>query len=313
MMGYELQASVLRLAKVTHVHPAGQHLDVIFLDSGEHCRNIQVMSPYAGTDFGFTSGIPEPEKEGWGENKVTDPDKRDIIAVVAYMMNYPICIGFLYPQVTHMAFEKEKGGRNRMIERSPSDHYRTIDEHANFEQFHPGDAWVRVGEGIAHEDLTGKDFDKRWEIKRNKDKVPIITLWNQNGGAGQGDMQIEKGKIIIEVVDGSEHSIITLIPNQAKIETTGDVIVDAQGNITATAGGDASIDAQGKITANAGGDITANSGANIDVTAAGTVTVNAASLDINAPIGNVVSIVVNVTAPDITLTGITHIVGDIDI
>jgi hypothetical protein len=336
MMGYELQGSMLRLAKVAYVHPAGQHLDVIFLDSGEYCRNVQVMSPYAGTDFGFTTGIPEPEKEGWDENKTTDPDKRDIIAVVAYMGSYALCLGFLYPQITQLAFDKDNG-RNRMIERSPSDHYRTIDENANFEQYHPGDAWFRVGEGIAHDDLTGKDFDKRWKLKRNKDKVPVITLWNRESDTVWADIQIEKGKIIVEVVNGSDHSKATLIPSQVHVETTGDVLADADGNITANAGVDITANADANIAANAGGnasidaqgDISATAGGNVDISATGNASVSAAAIsanalasvdvvaaanvNVNAAIVNVTAVAANVTAPAITLTGITFIVGDIEI
>ena len=55
-------ANTIRLAKVTKVWPEGQKFEVMFLDTGDYGRDVQVMSPYAGTDFGFTGGIPAPEK-----------------------------------------------------------------------------------------------------------------------------------------------------------------------------------------------------------------------------------------------------------
>lgn len=168
-------ANTIRLAKVTYVHPEGQKLEVMFLDTGDYGRDVQVMSPYAGTDFGFTSGIPAPEEEGHEPNKETDPDKRHIIAVIATVQGRHICLGFLFPQITHMAFTKDRD-KNRMIERHTSDFYRTVDDEANMEMVHPSGAYILMGESSKPAELSGRDFDKRWKLKRNTGKDVNIRL-----------------------------------------------------------------------------------------------------------------------------------------
>ena len=147
----------LRLVKVAYVYPSSQQFDGIAMDTGEVIRCIQVATQYGGTDFGFTSGIPQQEVTGYRENMDTQPDRRDILAIVAFISQVHICIGFLYPQITQMAFPNTEAHRDRMIERTASDLYRTTTGGAEFEQYHPGDAWFRMAEAIEHEDLTGAD------------------------------------------------------------------------------------------------------------------------------------------------------------
>lgn len=192
MIGNNLSANTIRLAKVTHVWPEGQKFEVMFLDNGDYGRDVQVMSPYAGTDFGFTGGIPAPEEEGHDPNRPIDPDKRHIIAVVATVQGRHICLGYLYPQVTHMAFTREQD-MNRLIERHTSDVYRTIDDDGNMEIVHPSGAVIAFTDkvkttvgaapadgvdmfGDAVTDLEGRDFDGRWELKHNAGKDVAIVL-----------------------------------------------------------------------------------------------------------------------------------------
>jgi len=174
MINNEFSANSIRLARVTYVHPEGQKMEVIFLDTGDYGRDVQVMSPYAGTDFGFTSGIPSPAVEGHDENMTNDQDQRHITAVVANIQGIHVALGFLYPQVTEMAFTKSSDP-DRMIERNPSDFYRTVSSAADMDMVHPGGAFFRIGAGDTPDDLAGRDFDGRWRIKHNK-KDATITL-----------------------------------------------------------------------------------------------------------------------------------------
>lgn len=165
--------NAVRVARVCHVHPEGHSFDGIFCDTGDYCRNVQVLSPMAGTDFGFASGIPAPEEEGWEENREINPDRRDVLAVVTTCSAGLLCLGFLYPQVNHMAFTKEQD-KNRMIERHTSDFYRTINDAADMDMVHPGGAWMRMGFGPIPDILEGRDYDKRWKTKQGI--PPLITL-----------------------------------------------------------------------------------------------------------------------------------------
>lgn len=165
--------NTIRLVKVCYVYPEGHQFDGLFLDTGEYCRCIQMMSPYAGTDFGFASGIPAPEEEGYDENRETNPDRRNVIAVVASIATGYIGLGFLFPQVNHLAFTKA-ADKNRLIERHPSDFYRTINDAADMDMVHPGMAWIRMGTGPFPDNLEGRDYDKRWKTKAGI--PPLITL-----------------------------------------------------------------------------------------------------------------------------------------
>ena len=168
-------ANSIRLARVTYVHPESQTMEVIFLDTGDYGRDVQLMSPYAGSDFGFTSGIPMPEKEGHEENMHDDPDRRHIIALVANLQGMHVALGFMFPQITDMAFTKD-GDKNRLIERHPSDFYRTINDSADMDMVHPGGAFLRIGSGSTPDDLNGKDYDKRWKLRHNTGSPATITL-----------------------------------------------------------------------------------------------------------------------------------------
>lgn len=174
--------NAIRVARVCHVHPESHSFDGIFCDTGDYCRNVQVLSPMAGTDFGFSSGIPAPEEEGWDENREINPDRRDLLAVVTTCSAGLLCLGFLYPQVNHLAFTKS-GDKNRMIERHTSDWYRTVDDMGNMDIVHPGLAlggvpkiFMRMGVGPLPAILTGRDYDNRFALKRNPLQQAMITL-----------------------------------------------------------------------------------------------------------------------------------------
>ena len=167
-------ASTLRLARVTYVHPEGHKMEVIFLDTGDYGRDVQLMSHYAGTDFGYSTGVVMPEKEGHAENMHDDPDRRHLVAVVASFMGMHVAIGFMFPQISEMNFTKDD--KNRLIERHPSDFYRTISDAADMAMVHPGGAFIRVGQGKVPDTMDGRDYDKRWKLRHNTGTPATITL-----------------------------------------------------------------------------------------------------------------------------------------
>jgi len=87
-------------------------------------------------------------------------------AIVSFMDGIPVCLGFLFPNVSQIMFKDAE----RKIDRHASDFYTTIDAGANMEMSHPSGAYIRIAESTGHEDLAGKDFDRIWNIKRNKGK-----------------------------------------------------------------------------------------------------------------------------------------------
>lgn len=147
--------------------------DVEFLADGRRIAGVQVMTGFAGTDFG-SSGVAGPEVPGYGKdnNRV-----RDVFGVVGFVNNQPVVLGFVFPQVSQMLF----GEDGRMVYRHPSDVYLTIDKDGNTELAHPSGAFIRLGVTPEHEDLTGKDANGLWKISRNLDK-PVNIHVEQAGG-----------------------------------------------------------------------------------------------------------------------------------
>lgn len=211
--------NAIRVARVCHVHPEGHTFDGIFCDTGDYCRNVQVLSPMAGTDFGFSSGIPAPEEEGWDENREINPDRRDVLAVVTTCSAGLLCLGFLYPQVNHLAFTKA-ADKNRLINRHPSDWYQTVDDDGNMEMVHPSGAFVIMSQGTAPTNLSGRDYDKRWILKRNTGRRINIRAQVNNAfvNVKQGEVLASVGSNRIRI---SQNEIEIVAPI---IRITGNII-----------------------------------------------------------------------------------------
>ena len=171
--------SGLRVAKVVKVYPDGHSVDLVMYDDDSPQTNVQVLSPMATRRSGSAGlVVPTPPPDGeWGNQ---DSHEEDIYAVVGYMRGSPIVIGFLYPQVNQMTFPD----KNRFVHRFPSDVYLNTDKNGNTELFHPSGTYVRIGESFDHENLTAKDYDKKWKIDRNKSKSVHfhITVANEANG-----------------------------------------------------------------------------------------------------------------------------------
>lgn len=229
MITEPLATNTLRMARVTYVHPEGQKLEVIFLDTGDMGRDVQVMTPYGGTDFGFTSGIPQPGEEGHKPAvEQWDPKKRHINCVVATMNGMHVCLGFVYPQVTHMAFTRDRD-MNRLVERHTSDFVRTISDAGDMDMTHPSGAYLRIGEGEDPDELAGHDYDGVYELKHNLEKRVTITLKNASG-TGQ-----------TKLVLCPSGDIDVFATRNARVRVFGDIAIEATENLSLTAGGTLSL------------------------------------------------------------------------
>lgn len=241
---------MLEMAQVVEVHPESNSVDVVMMRTGRRIPGCQVLAPSAGTTFGL-SGLTMPDITG-DKYEAIRSGTQDIYALVAIVGTVPLVLGFLYPQVSEMLFEE----RDREIDRHVSDVYKTINKDGDFEFYHPSGAFVRIAVDTDHEDLTGKDYDKKWKISRNTDKLV--------------DMRVE-----ITNANGFQSSLLMTKDGNVELTTTSDVIVtaganvsvNAQGNVVVSAAGDASVSADGNITVEAGGDIGLSAGGELNVSA----------------------------------------------
>ncbi len=173
--------------------------------------------------------MPSPDQEGHDPNtEEWDPNKRHINAVVATIQGVHVCLGFIYPQCTHMAFTKDRD-KNRLIERHTSDFVRTISDAGFMDLVHPAGAHIRIGEGDEPDELEGNDFDGVFKLKHNKETIVAITLLNRSA------------KKICKLRLCPSGDIDVFAERNIRIRALGDVAVDASGNASITAGKTVSI------------------------------------------------------------------------
>jgi len=166
---------MLKMARVVGVHPESHSVDVVIMDDGRRHSGVKVLCEMAAGDFG-SSGLADPTNTGFDAQ---NSGERDIYAAVAWMGYTPVVLGFVPPSVSQMMFPE----KSRRIHRFPSDVYLSVDPDGNAELFHPSGAYVRIGTDSAHEDLSGKDYNKIWAIKRNTDKAVHIHIAQAGGAA----------------------------------------------------------------------------------------------------------------------------------
>jgi hypothetical protein len=180
-----MNGSGISLAKVTRVVPGGHAVDLLFMDTGDRVPAVQVMTGYASGDTGLVDLVqPDQGEDQWDPSRIGE---REVIACVSYYKNIPVVIGFLFPQVCQMLFDRQ----NFKVDRHASDVYTTTDNDGNHELFHPSGTYLRIGTAPAHEDLTGLDFDKKWAITKNTDKAVHVHLSVRNAGAEVASLDID--------------------------------------------------------------------------------------------------------------------------
>lgn len=169
-------------ARVVDVHPTGNTIDCLGMTDGRRFVAVPVIGMHS-TNTGLID-LPMPDmvdangsalsrgSAGWEEKKWNSrlTRTRDVIALISFVEETPICIGFVPPQLceTHLT---DALGLNRKLERHNSDVYSWIDEKGDSQWAHPGGSFMSVGESVAFKDLTKADFDKKWNIKRNTSRM----------------------------------------------------------------------------------------------------------------------------------------------
>ena len=216
-------------ARVVEIHPEDHSCDVVMLSDGSRLAGVQIMSTSASTNTGLNDLVKPATAPGGDKWAVSQRTGRDVIAIIDWCEGQPYVVGFLFPQICQMTFKEE----NRKVDRHASDFYHTVDGKGNAEWYHPSGTYLRIGESPAHEDLTGKDFDKKWKIANNTGTAPHVQLVVASGGAPKCTVNIDPGgNVTVTSVAAGKF----VFPAGTRVETplttfTGDVKVD--GNIKA--------------------------------------------------------------------------------
>lgn len=171
---------MMRLAKVIKVHPQNFAVDLVFLDSGWFMPGVQVLLTTISTCSGMVD-LPSPVVDENDPRDTTLLGDTDILAATMDLGGRPVVIGFLPPQVTQMANEKE----NYRMFRHISDLMTTVDQGANTALLHPSGTSIKIGQAVAtgeseEEDLEGTGFHGNWKSEKNKSKAGFVL--SVNGG-----------------------------------------------------------------------------------------------------------------------------------
>lgn len=216
----------ISLAKVVRVLPGGHAVDLLFMDTGDRVPSVQVLAGSASGDTGVVDLTqPDQGEDKWDPSRIGE---REVIACVAYYRNIPVVIGFLFPQVCQMLFDRQ----NFKIERHASDVYTTTDNEGNHELFHPSGTYLRIGTSPGHEDLTGLDFDKKWAISKNTDKAVHVHLSVRNAGSEVAALNIDPAGNVSLVHSGN---FVQSVGGDYQLNVTGSSIRTIGGNDTLSA------------------------------------------------------------------------------
>jgi hypothetical protein len=207
----------IRWGRVAAVHPEDYSVDLVMVDNGEQMVGVQVLTPHASTNTG-SAQLPNPALPASGNKwDLTQQTDRDVTAAVLTFGNSSVVIGFRFPQICQMLF----ADLDRVVNRTPSDVYTTTDGAGNFEFAHPSGTYFRVGTSPAHEDLTGRDFDKQWAIKKN------------TGAAVHAHLQVANAGAVMATFDIDPSGNVTLTHNgNLSVNTTGAANVTVTGAAT---------------------------------------------------------------------------------
>lgn len=177
---------ILHIAKVVDVHPEGNAVDVVLASDGRMFPGVSVLSGVLTGQTGVVDlHVPDLTTDRKNEDLFAgkwaslNTRKRDILALVGFADGTPLCLGFLPPPECELNFPAEIG-EERRISRHASDVYSWTDKNGNTQACHPNGSYATLSEDPDKLDLTGKDYDKLWKIRRNLRRVVhfFAALWN---------------------------------------------------------------------------------------------------------------------------------------
>lgn len=212
------------IAKVVKIHYSQNSADIVFLDNNHAESGVPILS----MNGAFQSGINDlpvigDQKEDWS----VEPTENDTFAFCGFILNKPVILGFLLPEVCEILFDRI----GFKVDRHNSDVYSTIDKDGNFEFSHPSGTFLRIAESTGHEDLTGLDYDNKWNIDNNTDKQVSVHLEVKNGGNNKATIDIDpSGNITIT----NEGNIDITTQGNVAITNQGATDINTVGNTTIT-------------------------------------------------------------------------------
>lgn len=146
---------------VVATHPSDHSVDVLLSD-GRRLTGVQVATPNGSARSG-TFDMPAVPPRSGDKWDISKPNGQDQIALVEFVGEVPVVVGYLFPQVSQMTFDDPELRYNR----HQSDVAWSIDGDGNIQIDHPSGTYIRIGESADRVDLSGKNTDKSLASDRN--------------------------------------------------------------------------------------------------------------------------------------------------
>jgi len=161
---------------VVATHPSDHSVDLVLAD-GRRMVGVQVATPNGSTRSGTFDMPAVPEKaDKWDITKLTGQDQ---IALVDFVGDIPVVVGFLFPQISQMTFDDPK----MRVTRHQSDVLQMVDGNGNIDLIHPSGFAVRIGETPDHAQPAAKNTDASLAVDRNVGRKPYIRITMADGTA----------------------------------------------------------------------------------------------------------------------------------
>jgi len=247
----------LMIAQVVAVHAKRRTVDLVDCNTGGRYPDVFVASSMSGTDHGSWDipSVPKPSTEA--DAGGINPDGRTIMAVCGFFLDRPLVIGFLRADDSMMAFDED----DRTVHRHASGTYHTTAPDGSTEIFHPGGAYVRIGTGEDHEDLTPISADKNWTLPEPDTGATIVVETKHKDGDGN----LKGFKLIIRPTG----EVVLTTDGDVSLTIHGDTTAQIDGNATVTVNKDVDLKSHQNITLDADENIALVAGGGVSITANG--------------------------------------------
>lgn len=202
---------------VVATHPEDHSVDIVMSD-GRRLAGVQVMAKNASARSGTIDMPSVPPKDGdkWD---ITKENGQDQIALVDFIGEVPVVVGYLYPQINQMTFADP----DLRIDRHQSDVITTIDGKGNVQILHPGGTYIRIGENPDKQDFAGSNFDESLAVDRNTDVQAYVRV------------ELAGGNVVLTMDPSGQVTLkaaTSVVVDSPSVEVTGNLTVG--GTVTAT-------------------------------------------------------------------------------
>jgi len=209
-----------KVGRVVAVRQSSCSVDVVLLDGG-YLRDVPVLQPWANTTSGMMHlTAPTMDEEVWArktypnagprhrQSPHNDGKKgRDIYVLLlqaegsSHSRRGIYAVGFGVPQVSEMLFPNVAELQDLFLHRHPSDLVTSIDWTGKWSLQHPQGARVTIGPTINRVRLEGRDVDKHWHLRNNRQNQTQVYLYVPIGTSPTHSASGESGPVVDESAD----------------------------------------------------------------------------------------------------------------